>query len=306
MPSSKRHCVQFYCLLLSVVPLLSSQFLAAQPASDCSNSQSNLSYWDGIYTNQSQAAGNADALAQSLLPCLGSENPALRDTYGYGLFTHWLRSDLLSQEVKQPLTAQLQTNLASDQVLLRSFSALILSEILRADGLTTFLTSAQRDTLLQHSSRALLAEDDYRGLDAQLGWVHPVAHLADIHWRIALHPQLTQEQATESLAAIYPKAVTLDASYVFNESDRMARVVAILIRRQALGTEQFATWLAQFAERRDGSSWSSAFASPAGMTELHNSKAFIRALAEQLATSELPEAIDSQLHELLEIFRQLV
>lgn len=306
MPSSKCFSGQRFALLLAVISLVFSQSLAAQPVGECSNSQSNWSYWENVYSHRSQEVGNADALAQSLLPCLGSENPTLRDTYGYGLFTHWLRSDLLSEESKQLLTSQLQANLAGDQVLLRSFSALILSELLRADGLTTFLTSAQRDTLLQHSSRALLAEDDYRGLDAQLGWVHPVAHLADIHWRIALHPQLTAEQATQSLAAIYPKATTLDASYVFNESDRLARVAAILIRRQALGADQFTVWLAQFAARRDGSSWSSAFDSPAGMSELHNSNAFIRALAEQLATSELPEAIDSQLHELLQIFRQLV
>lgn len=278
----------------------------SQAADGCSDSQSNLTYWGDIYTNRSQGNDSADDLALSLVPCLGSESATLRDTYSYGLFTHWLRNDSLSAEVKRQLFTTLQSNLESDLVLLRSFSALILSEVLRADALVTFLTSIQRDSLLQLSSRVLLAEDDYRGLDADIGWVHPVAHLADIHWRIALHPQLTTEQAAESLSAIYAKAVTQDTSYVFNESDRMARVVAILLRRQALDVDQFAAWLDQFSTRQDDSPWSSSFSSPAGMTELHNSKAFIRALAEQLRTADLDEQIDSKLEELLDVFRQLV
>lgn len=306
MPSFKRHSAWPASLLLTLTSLLSSQFALAQTAEVCANTQRNIDYWENIYTDRPPSDNNADALALSLVPCLGSENATLRDTYGYGLFTHWLRNDWLSEEIRLQLFTRLQANLESDRVLLRSFSALILSEVLRADALTTFLTSTQRDSLLQLSSQTLLAEDDYRGLDAELGWVHPVAHLADIHWRIALHPQLTTQQATESLAAIYPKAVTQETSYVFNESDRMARVVAILIRRQALNDDQFAAWLGRFSTRQDGSPWSSAFSSPEGMAELHNSKAFIRALAEQLATAELPETIESQLEELLEIFRQLV
>ena len=245
-------------------------------------------------------------MAIELLPCLGSANPTLRDTYGYGLYTHWLRNEALDQGTRQMLFSELLGNLDSEAPLLRSFSALILSELLRADAIESFLSAEDRDDLLRRSSAALAAETDYRGLDARLGWVHPVAHLADVHWRFALHPQLTPEQARQILQAIANKAVIDQASYIFNEGDRLARVVAIVIRTEILHANEISNWLEQFASRPDGGGWGSAFNSPEGMAELHNAKAFFRALHNQLQAIEISQSIRESLNQLLKLFGQLV
>ncbi len=291
---------------LAAISLLAMSPASAQSEADCLDTEASLSYWRPIFDNRESDSGYADDFALDLVACLGSDNPTLRDTYGYGLFTHWLRNDALREDTKLELFAVLNDNLQSEAVLLRSFSALVLSELLRADAQQAFLTDRERNTLTLRANEALLAETDFRGFDAALGWVHPVAHLADVHWRLALHPQLNVEQARRSLVAIYGKAVTQEAAYTTNESDRLARAVAILIRTEILESDDIATWLSQFATRQNGEAWPTVFSSAEGMIELHNSKSFVRALAEQLAPVELPALVHEQLNDLLDLFRQLV
>ena len=293
------------CLLLA---LLCSSVMAqgARSDHDCPDNAANLGFWASIYQQRADTTGNTDELAVRLLPCLGSESPTLRDTYGYGLYTYWLRNEELSLDTKQTLFGELLNNLDSDNSLLRSFSALILSEILRADAIDSFLSATDRQILLQKSSAALLAETDYRGLDQELGWIHPVAHLADVQWRFALHPKLSAEQATTILQTIAAKAVTDENSYVFNESDRLARVVAIIIRTEILPASDISDWLEQFSLRANGETWASAFSSTDGMTELHNAKGFIRSLDSQLADLAIPDLIRERLTNLNKLLAQLV
>ena len=279
---------------------------SAQPDENCAATESNLAWWREIASNADEPRINADALAYDLLPCLGSENPELRDSIGYGLYTYWLRNDLLSIETKGFLTAQLSENLVSDESLLRSFSALILSELLRADALDAFMADNQRATLLRQAAEALLDEADFRGLDSELGWIHPVAHLGDVLWRMALHPALGSEQAELILASVGMKARTTVAAYQFNEGDRLARVIAILLQRDLIVEEQWLAWLEEFESRSNDEEWSTAFTSVEGMVELHNTKLFLRALDGQLAGAQYPAAVASKLQEILTMMNAMV
>jgi hypothetical protein len=301
----KRHT---FCQLVfaTVSTLCTVPAFSAEEDNGCAEIEENLSYWEPIYENRSVDDTYADEFALDLVDCLGSENATLRDTYGYGLFSYWLRNDLLRESTKLELFTRLLNNLQDENVLLRSFSALVLSEVLRADAQQPFLTLRDRNQITEQSIDAISAETDFRGLDAELGWIHPVAHQSDVLWRLALHPQLNEKQARQILAAVYNKAVTQQAAYVANESERLARVVVILIRTEILEQSEMLTWLAQFANRQSGEAWNTVFSSPAGMTELHNTKSFVRALADQLSTVEIAEPMQQQLQRLLDTFRQLV
>lgn len=301
----KRHTL---CQLVfaAVSTLCTAPAFSAEENNGCAEIEENLSYWEPIYENRSIDDTYADEFALDLVDCLGSENATLRDTYGYGLFSYWLRNDLLRESTKLELFTRLLSNLQDENVLLRSFSALVLSEVLRADAQQPFLTLRDRNQITEQSIDAMSAETDFRGLDAELGWIHPVAHQSDVLWRLALHPQLNEKQARHILAAVYNKAVTQQAAYVANESERLARVVVILIRTEVLEQSELLTWLAQFANRQSGEAWNTVFSSPAGMTELHNTKSFVRALADQLSTVEIAEPMQQQLQRLLDTFRQLV
>jgi|GEM_PF-487682 len=298
----------FLCKFLagSILSLSMVEASLAQATLSCPNTPENLNYWKSIHESQTRDPAIHDDLAEQLLPCLGSPNPILRDSYAYSLFTHWLRSNQLSMAKRHDLSSQLTENLQSEEVLLRSFSALILSEVLRADALDAIHNDEERDQILDQSLAALSEETDFRGLDAELGWVHPVAHLADVLWRYALHPQLSESQSEKLVEAVYQQAVTTEFSYISNEPDRLARVLNVLIRREAFEPEVMIEWLQNFSARHNGEEWSSVFATPEGMTELHNSKNFIRALAGQLEGAEIDQEILDQLHAIRAMLNQLV
>ena len=280
---------------------------AQAQAPDCADASTALEYWRPIKIDADNV--DANALAAPLLKCLNSPDPELRDEIAFSLFSSWLRSEKLSEERQQFLLQQLSANLSqgeTDLSLQRSFSALIISELLRADAIQAFMTQPQREQLLQTSITALGAEKDYRGWDDTLGWVHPIAHISDVMWRFALHPSLTEDQAQQILLAVRTKAITSESFYHFNEGDRLARPVAILLRREALTSETWVNWLATFDKPSSVSSWPDVFGSAAGLTELHNTKLFIRALADQLQGVELDSIVHTKLDELIAMFTGLV
>jgi len=141
-------------------------------------------------------------------------------------------------------------------------------------------------------------ERDYRGLEPKLGWVHTVAHGADLLWRLAAHPATTPEQRTQLLQALNTQVARPGLpAYVFNEADRLARVAVVIARSNPPPKMQ--DWLQTVADPAPMTRWTEAFQSPAGMARLHNVKQFLRALREGLAKSEpsprLLQAVDAVL-----------
>ena len=294
-----------FTLLLILLPALP---VTAAHGATCADTEATRAFWASVWQQRTSRLHEADTLAPRLLPCLASPNPVLRDEYGFGLFVFWLRGEHLDEDVRKALFDELLVDLrrnGHEDTLRRSFAALVLSELLRADSVAPFLDQARRDSLLTATATALAAETDYRGLDPELGWVHPIAHQADLLWRFALHNALRSEQVPAILTAVYGKASQTDTPYHFNEPDRLARVVAVLLRREATTAEDFRQWLTQF-RTADGSDWSEAFRSGAGMIRLHNSKLFLRALDDQLADVALAAPIRQTLDELIALFTALV
>lgn len=251
----------------------------------------------------------ADQLALDLVGCLASPNPELRDRIGYELFTYWLRQGKLDDRTRAELLVQLRARLGepgADVVLSRSFAALVLAELLRSDATSPFMSAADRQQLLETATAALAAETDFRGLNDDLGWVHPVAHMADLLWRFALHPATTGAQGERLLGAVRTRVSPTEVAYAFNESDRLARVVSTLVRRQLVDPGVVTRWLAAFSRRQSGEPWSGAFQSVAGMRELHNTKLFLRALSDQLAGDDIDDSIATELDELVDGFTLLM
>jgi hypothetical protein len=207
------------------------------------------------------------------------------------------------------LSANLAThrdNESDNVVLARSFSALILAELMRSDSNGPFMTGAERQMLLDKATVSLIRENDYRGLDVELGWVHPVAHMSDLLWRFALHKDTDAGQAKSIIDAVRLKVAPTVVFYSFNESDRLARVITVIITRELVNKDTLSTWISSFADPQSMGKWSDAFASQQGMAELHNTKLFLRALADQLGNAEIDPAITEALDELISGFTQLI
>jgi hypothetical protein len=276
---------------------------------DCLDTDAALTYWRPVREAASTTEQPVDTLALEVVSCLGSPNRELRDRIAYELLTYWLRQEKISTEVRRKLLQDLSIRVADstpESTLSRSFSALILSEIMRSDSISPFMNSGERQVLLETTIAAIADETDFRGLDEDLGWVHPVAHMADLLWRFALHDETTSVQAKRILDGVRSKVAPTSAAYSFNEGDRLARAVTILIRRELLAPEEFVLWIEQFSSPRSMEKWTDAFLSPAGMAELHNTKLFLRALADQLNDAGVDAAVTEALDGLVQGFTELI
>jgi len=278
-------------------------------AVDCLDTDAALEYWRPLKAQVATTGLPADELAIELESCLASPNPELRDGIGYELYAHWLRDGKLSDETRRTLLHDLRRGLEGgtmDATLRRSFSALILAEVMRSDAQQPFMSDTERQGLLDAAAAALAAETDFRGLDPDLGWVHPVAHMADLLWRFALHPATTPEQAGAVLEAVHSKIAPATVFYRYNEADRLARAVTTAVRRGLVDSATVVAWLKRFQARGSGEKWSTAFQSAEGMAELHNTKLFLRALSDQLAGEDYDPEIADLLHALVQGFTLLI
>lgn len=220
---------------------------AAQPAHD-------KNYWRAIAEAKFAvpAGETATHLAPELAENLGSPDPELRDALAFEILTSWIYDQkLLGPEDLRRLTRTLTGHLkrgldvpGSDEVLLRSFSALTLSIIAARDNATPFFTAEEHAALVGAALDYFRDERDTRGFDAQRGWIHTAAHTADLLKFLARSPNLTVAEQSRMLTAILTKNREAAAAFAQGEDERMARVVISIVRRTDFDREAFRGWLA--------------------------------------------------------------
>lgn len=267
----------------------------------CPADEANRRYWREVRSDPA-SAGDPNELAPRLLPCLGSADAELRDRFAFELLAYWLRQEQLTPATVDGLRRRLEPWLdkpGPEQAYARAFAALILSELVRFDSLSGHWDTAVVESLLADALAMMAAEDDFRGLTYDHGWIHTIAHGADLLWRLARHPQVTAGGLARILDGVADKAVPPGKHpYVFGEADRLARAALAVVERDLLPAPQVQAWLARFGEPRHLDGWPQAYQSPAGMAELHNTRGFLRALREALRTSgqsRFLQAVDTAL-----------
>lgn len=237
---------------------------------------------------------SAAALLRELSPYLGSPDPTLRDTFAYSLSEAWIYRDqkLTPADLRERL-AEWQGNLKSglgeqgtDSVLRRSFSALELSLLAAYDLKAPFLTQTEYDALLGAALDYLRAERDVRGYDPEKGWMHSVAHTADLLKFLARSPRLAAPGQARILSAI---AAKLEATgpLVHGEDERLARAVLSLVRRADFDAAAFRAWHSGYPARQKAL-WSAPRLDPAGYAALGNAKHLLVSLYALLAQVKEP------------------
>ena len=238
------------------VVLLCNYLLPAQ--------QHDREFWRSITNNKYAVPRNesADVLALELNSLLASPDPELRDDLAYSILGTWIHHDQLSTPTLIVLTEQWKSNMkvgigeaGTDSVLLRSFSALCLSEIAKREAKSPFLGAKRYHELVADAIEYLQAERDLRGYDATLHWIHATAHTADLLAALADSSLLTKEESSAMLRAIAARLSTAPQVYTQGEQDRLAAAVVALIRRKDFETNSFDAWLAG-VQNEDRNVWS--------------------------------------------------
>jgi hypothetical protein len=236
-----------------------------------------------------EATADRQALALSLLDCLASPDPALRDGVAFEAWSTWLRADAIDLPTRQLALSRLQSQIAPAATdadgFRQPFAALVLSEIARTDRKQAWLEPQQRAELVEAAARYLESVRDYRGFVGGEGWRHGVAHGSDLLMQLALNPALDKAQLDRILAAVAAQVAPPDHAYVFGEAERLARPALYVAVRGLHSEAEWTAWFAKVAAP-PAAGWPSVFNDAAGLTRRHDLRAFLLGVYAQARDSK--------------------
>jgi hypothetical protein len=245
------------CLLLFVV-LVSAPVASAQTPT-----VTDPAFWRAVAANEFKVptGPSMPAMLDALTGLLGSTDPVLRDDVAYSTLANWIyRQRVVSVEERRRLLGVWQLNLraglgeaGTPTVLRRSFSALALGTLAILDNEVPYLERSEFTSLLQAAVAYLRDEKDVRGFDSTLGWIHTVAHSADLLKFLARSRHLTRDEQALVLQAVADVVLRVETPLVHGEDERLARAVLSIAARSDLDDAAMAAFAKRVApERRSG------------------------------------------------------
>jgi hypothetical protein len=261
-------------------------------------------FWERVIADDfTLPAGYSRAtLTKALLRLLGSPNPELRETAAYSILDTWIHRDGYSPAELEAMVNTLLGNLSAgrgeisgDSVFLRSFSLLILTEIVYHDLRRPSLSPGNVRRVLEEALAYFAAEQDLRGYELEKGWIHTVAHAADLFFVLAQHEALEAADLSCILAGVAEKvAAPVAHIYLCDEETRLVRAVMAVLQRDLLGLPELARWLERLYrpqgrvsfdesfEGAEGGQMMAVVRSPEETSARHNCRLFLYSLYFQL------------------------
>jgi hypothetical protein len=259
------------------------------------SSSMDTAFWQAIVDGDYAAPDDPplDAMTQTLLGWLGSRDATLRDRYAYPILEHWLHADAYSPDDVRHLIGELAANIPrglgerdADSVFQRTFSVLMLAEIVHYDNAHQLLDEAEIRQMLELGLAYLEAERDLRGWVPGAGWAHSVAHTADLLFVLAQSRHLGATELSRILDALARKLAAGGSFYVGGEDDRIARVVVAVIERDLLAVQALRDWLARVVGAATIADWLDAGEIERRLDVSQNSKQALRSLFALLALKQ--------------------
>lgn len=231
--------------------------LCTLPAPGLSQAQSleahDKAWWRAVAANNFAPPPDEsmESLLQELSGHLASLDPELRDDIAYSVLAHWMYvKRIVPPDLRRKLIDAWCANLTrgigeqgTDTVFLRSFSALMLSVAAALDNEAPYLDSAEFDRLLHSALEYLRDERDTRGFDAEKGWMHSVAHTADLLKFLGRSRHLGARDQSAILGAISDKLNEIDHVLAHGEDERLARAVVSIVTRPDADMPSFGAFL---------------------------------------------------------------
>ncbi|MET7966198.1 DUF2785 domain-containing protein [Micromonospora sp. NPDC005305] len=179
------------------------------------------------------ATADLDELVADLAESLRDPDPEVRDGSPYVVLRTWIARDVIDRVRRRWLGDQMAARFTDQQIQARTFAPLVLDMIVSKGDFEPAWQEA--------FCRWYLAETDLRGYDDKLGWLHAVAHGADLLAAFGRHPRVDPTAMLE-LAAARLLART-EYLYAEQEDDRLARAIALTLTRAELTSDQAVRWL---------------------------------------------------------------
>jgi hypothetical protein len=187
-------------------------------------------------------------LVGELLSMLAAQDPAVRDDIAYPVLAIWTGRGVLDGQLSS-LGDRLAGGFGAGPIYQRSFAAMSLSWVVLRDATTTELSDEQVLRWLGAFGSWWKAETDLRGWDADLGWLHAIAHGADLLRAFGRSPRLPGRQLRDLLELAVDRILT-DHGYLWadDEDDRLGYALATVLTRTELSAADASGWLARIRE----------------------------------------------------------
>ncbi|MFD9339692.1 DUF2785 domain-containing protein [Streptomyces sp. NPDC060028] len=174
-----------------------------------------------------------EELVRGLSHALADPDPLIRDGAAYSVLSTWIDRGVIDEPRRLALGDEMVARFCDREIQARTFAPLVLDMLvgkgdLRADWVAAF-------------ERWYPNERDLRGHDEKLGWLHAVAHGADLLGRFGCHPEVAPVRMLDLAAA----RLTADTDHVFDqlEDDRLAMAIARILTRSDMSERDATTWL---------------------------------------------------------------
>jgi Protein of unknown function (DUF2785) len=229
------------------------------------------------------------SLALGLTGCLDDPNPRLRDGIAFEALSTWMRAGVLDRQTLGELRDRLMPMLANPdaQGFRGPFAALVMAEVARTDRINAWLSTEERDALVEAAAKFLTGIQDYRAFSNAEGFRHGVAHGADFALQLALNPAVVRPQLDRLLVAIATQVAPRQiVSYHAGEPDRLARPVLFIAQRGLHTDDEWKAWFGQVLSPKPMAAWDAAFSTEAGLAKRHNVRAFLLSVYASASASE--------------------
>lgn len=174
-----------------------------------------------------------DELVTELTGMLRSPDPVVRDKQAYSVLATWISRGVLSTQQLRALGDEMVPRFGDSEIQARTFAPLILDAIVSA--------GVYEPSWVPPYERWYVAEDDLRGYDAKLGWLHAIAHGADLLGTLGLHSAI---EPVQMLRLGIGRLLT-PTEHVFRdmEDDRLGYALAATLTRRDLADSDAVEWL---------------------------------------------------------------
>ncbi|MGH3497614.1 MAG: DUF2785 domain-containing protein [Nocardioidaceae bacterium] len=214
-------------------------------------------YWESVMASGLEVPGSRslDDLTTELVTWLGDPNPHRRDDLAYPILATWISHgvyDELLAGIGDGITVGLASGLGNngdETVLRRSFSALVLAEIIGRDNESRRLDP---DVVIRWGDRATswyVRERDLRGWIPHHGWAHAVAHGADLVGQLARSRHFGALELTVLLDVVADRLLQ-PTTYAWRhgEDDRLAYAVMTILHRNLVSMSILEPWIARLGQ----------------------------------------------------------
>lgn len=200
--------------------------------------------WSAVIRTDFAVPADRSAAVGELVGMLADPDPVVRDEQAYPVLSTWIDRGVVDDRLAV-LGDQMAARLDHPQVEARTFAPLILAAAVARDSQAGLLDAATVRRWRDAFCAWWPAETDIRGWDERLGWVHAVAHGADLAGELGDSPRLSAAERAGLLEVVAERVVaTTGYRYAQMEEDRLAVAVAQILARPGLTAAEATGWLA--------------------------------------------------------------